>query len=340
MTTATQVSHPVRIGLIGAGGITRPHVQGHVAAPDAVITAIADLDAANAAQRAAEAGTNPRVYSDFRDLVSDSEVDAVDICLPHHLHAAAILAAAEQGKHVLCEKPLCLTIAEGEQIRDAVAASGITLMCSHNQLYFPAVQRAREVLEAGGIGDVYEIRTTDSFFNDFDPATAGWRGERAKIGGGELIDTGYHPTYLMRYLAGEVPTEVTAMISRHRLRFMEGEDSAQVLIRFAGGKVGHIVTSWAYDAAGCTERFSAVGPDGALWSDGTTLHVRRRGEDVQTETFQTVDTIPAVVADFSRRLTAGARPIHNQDEGIDVLRVILGAYASAEQGRTVTLADL
>ena len=95
---------------------------------------------------------------------------------------------------------------------------------------------------------VYEVRTTDSFYNDFDPATMGWRASAQTSGGGELIDTGYHPTYLLLHLAGGMPVEATAMLSTHRLTFMEGEDSAQVLVRFDNGVVGQMVTSWAYDA--------------------------------------------------------------------------------------------
>ena len=78
----------------------------------------------------------------------------------------------------------------------------------------------------------------------------GWRASAATSGGGELIDTGYHPTYLMLHLAGGTPVEVAAMLSTHRLTFAEGEDSAQLLIRFDNGVVGQLVTSWAYDPAG------------------------------------------------------------------------------------------
>ena len=190
-----------------------------------------------------------RAFTDIRRLLAETDVDAVDICLPHHLHADAIVVAAAAGKHVLCEKPLCLTADEAERVQAAVAAAGVTLMCAHNQLFFPGVAKAKALLEAGAIGKVYEVRTTDSFFNDFDPTTMGWRASAATSGGGELIDTGYHPTYLMLHLAGGSPVEVTAMLSTHRLKFMEGEDSAQVLVRFDNGVVGHLVTSWAYEPA-------------------------------------------------------------------------------------------
>ena len=97
-------------------------------------------------------------------MIASGLVDAVDICLPHHLHKDAIVAAAEAGKHVLCEKPLCLTVAEADAVSKAVASSGITLMCAHNQLFLPAVAKAREMIQGGVLGKVYEARTTDSFF--------------------------------------------------------------------------------------------------------------------------------------------------------------------------------
>ncbi len=210
----------------------------------------------------------PSVFLDYRDMLADSVVDAVDICLPHHLHADAIVAAAAAGKHILCEKPLCLTVEEAGEVRRAVDAAGVTLMCSHNQLFMPPVAAARKLLQEGILGPVYEARTTDCFFNDFDPANMGWRAHRSTSGGGELIDTGYHPTYLLLHLIDSEPTEVTAMLSTHRLKFMEGEDSAHVVVRFADGSVGTITTSWAYEPAGSTERFSVVGEAGSLWSDG------------------------------------------------------------------------
>ena len=85
-----------------------------------------------------------------------------------------------------------------------------------------------------------------------DPFKDSWRANLKTQGGGELIDTGYHPSYLLMHLAGAVPTHVTAMLSTHRLKFMEGEDSAQLLVRFANGAVGSLVTSWAYTPAAGT----------------------------------------------------------------------------------------
>jgi predicted dehydrogenase len=329
----------VHIGLIGCGIVSRSHARGYLANADRVrVTAVADVVPEAAAARAAQLGAT--AHHDYRDLLARPDVDAVDVCLPHHLHAEAVVAAADAGKHILCEKPLCLTLAEANRISRAVAANGVTLMCAHNALYLPAVTRAREMLTADVLGRVYELRTTDSFRNDFDPSGMGWRADRRTSGGGELIDTGYHPTYLLLYLAGDRPAEVTAMLSRHRLSFMDGEDSARMLVRFVGGAVGEVVTSWAYDAPPYAEKFSVMGERGTLWSDGATLRVSLAGAEPEVTSFPETDTTAAEIAAFADCLRDGTRPLHGVQEGADVLEVILAAYRAAEERRVIALTEM
>ncbi|WP_106816376.1 Gfo/Idh/MocA family protein [Microbacterium timonense] len=322
----------VRIGLIGAGGIAGAHVAGYRRNPDIVeFAAIADPVRESAEKRRGD-DENVRLYADYREMIAAGGLDAVDICLPHHLHAEAIIAAADAGLHVLCEKPLCLTLDEADAISAAAERNGVTIMCAHNQLFQPAVAAAKALVDSGALGRVYEVRTTDSFFNDFTLENMGWRAQAATSGGGELIDTGYHPLYLLQHFAGGSPSEVAAMLSRHRLEFMEGEDSAQVLVRYDNGVVGHVTTSWAYEPAVGTEKFSLVAEKGSLSSDGTTLHVRLRGEEPQTQSFEPVHEFAAEVAHFAECVLEGLRPIQTHIEGIEVLGVILAAYESGLTG--------
>ena len=321
----------IRVGLIGGGGIATFHIAGYQQHADVIrITAVADAVAATAEARGAELGV-PH-FTDYVEMLERADVDAVDICLPHHLHRDAIVAAARAGKHVLCEKPLCLTPDEARDVQAAVTEAGVTLMCAHNQLFLPAVAAAKELIDSGALGTVYEVRTTDSFRNEFDPSNMGWRAHAAQSGGGELIDTGYHPSYLLMHLAGGVPVQATAMLSTHRLRFMEGEDSAQALFRFDNGSVGQLVTSWAYEPAAGTERFSVVGELGALTSDGTTLRWDLLDGTSETRTFDEVDTFAAEIGAFGECLRDGTRPIHTEREGIAVLGMILAAYEGARSG--------
>jgi predicted dehydrogenase len=323
----------IKVGLIGGGGIVDAHIRGYRAYADLIeVTAVADVIDEIARRRAAELGA--AAHTDFRQMILEADLDAVDICLPHHLHAEAIVSAAQAGKHILCEKPLCLTVEQANQVQQAVRTAGVTLMCAHNQLFLPAVSRARQLLDQDILGIVYEVRITDTFYNDFNPKNMGWRATAATSGGGELMDTGYHPTYLMLHLAGGSAVEATALLSRHRLRFMDSEDSAQVLVRFDNGIVGHLVTSWAYDPPPGTERFSVVGERGALHSDGTSLTVTLRGSVSQTYDFEAVDSYASEIGHFADCLRSGTRPLHTEREGIDVLCLILAAYEGASS-RTI-----
>jgi predicted dehydrogenase len=333
----------IRVGIVGAGEISGHHIRGYLQAGEfAQVTAIADIDA-ESAHRRVEAIGNAEVFVDYREMIASPLVDAIDICLPHQLHSDAIVAAAAAGKHILCEKPLCLTLEEADVVTDAVATAGVTLMCAHNQLFLPAVAPAREMIREGKLGKVFGARTTDEFALAIDADRLGWRARRATSGGGELIDTGYHPTYLLLNLIDSEPIEVAAMLSRHRLSFMEGEDTANVLVRFADGTIGTIVTSWAYEAAGSTEKFSVVGEDGALWSDGRALHYKpRAGEQVVVlESGEDApDTYALEVVDFIACLREGRRPLNTDVEGVNVLKVILAAYASADRRQIMKLKDL
>lgn len=328
----------VRIGLIGCGSIAEVHVNGYLKVTEqAQVTAVCDVSEPLAQQRAAKAGGYARIFSDYATLLAEGDVDAVDICLPHHLHKDAIVAAANAGKHILCEKPLCLTLEQAAEVKRAVTANGVTLMCAHNQLFIPAIQRAKQLISEGALGQLYTIRTVDSFYHNFDPKTIGWRANRAMIGGGELIDTGYHPSYMLLYLATSEPSEVTALLSNHRLHFMDGEDSAQVLVRFSDGAVGNIVTSWAQEAAPNTERFSVVGELGRLYSLGSDLYVNLRGKPDEVIQLPSINTFDAEIADFVACLIEKRRPMQAEDNGISVLKVILGAYQSEAEKRTIPL---
>lgn len=333
----------IRVGIVGAGEIAGAHIRGYLQAADrAQVVAIADVDAERA-QRYADRVGGAKTFTEYRDMIASVPLDAIDICLPHHLHKDAIVAAAAARKHVLCEKPLCLTLEEAEAVTHAVAASGITLMCAHNQLFLPAVAQARELIREGKLGKVFTARTTDVFHLTISADRLGWRARRATSGGGELIDTGYHPTYLLLHLIESEPVEVAAMLSRHRMASLEGEDSAQVLIRFADGAIGNIMTSWAYEPPGSTEKFSVAGEAGSLWSDGRALHYKPLGGEqvlVRESGEAEPDTYAIEVVEFVDCLREGRRPLNTEVEGVNVLKLILAAYASADGGRIVSLKNL
>ena len=328
----------LKVGMIGCGGIAQAHAAGWLTLGNkAVVTAVSDVVDESTrvmAQRFGGAST----YSDYRELVRDPDVDAVDICLPHHLHREAIVAAARAGKHVICEKPLCLSLAEAEEIDGAVRASGVTMMCAHNQLFDPAVQKAREMIAEGALGKIFMVRTCDCFRHTKPLSEWGWRASAKTMGGGCLIDTGYHPSYLLLNLAGSEPVEVSAVGGRYHIHTLEGEDSALVIVRFANGAMGEVLTSWAWEWPEGSWQFQIIGEKGQLFGRGRKILHKPIGWQPATLELGQRNNFAAELEHFTDCLAEGKRPVNTNVEGTAVLKLILGAYESMEKNRAVALA--
>ncbi|MFP6767000.1 MAG: Gfo/Idh/MocA family oxidoreductase [Planctomycetaceae bacterium] len=172
------------------------------------ITAIASRDA-DRARAAADALGIPNSHGSYEDLLADPEVDAVYNPLPNHLHVSLSIQALEAGKHVLCEKPIGLTSAEGQQLVDAGAAHpNLKLMEAFMYRHHPQWQRAREIVETGGIGELRTIQTAFAYFND---DSANIR-NIAEIGGGGLMDIGCYAISLSRFVFDAEPDRVVGVV--------------------------------------------------------------------------------------------------------------------------------
>ena len=249
-----------RIGILGAGGIAREHgIAWSANAPRARIAAIADVTPSRAQWLSdTYAGGTARIHDSLEALLADPEVDAVDICLPHHLHTEAIVAAAEAGKAILCEKPLCTSMDDAARIGRTLAETGATFMMAHNQLFQPSLVEARRLLATGVLGKPFVIRSIETFQNRGFTTTQlpphlrvgespfAWRSDPAKMGGGEVLDTGWHGSYRLLALAEERPVEVTAMMNTFYVPGLKVEDTGMLMVRFASGAIGEMLTSWAF----------------------------------------------------------------------------------------------
>ena len=326
------INGKVRLAIIGTGGISRVHADGVLAYRDKIeCTALCDIHAGRLQARSEQLGGVSALYRDWRKMLAEAgdTIDAVVICLPHHLHASAILDAAAAGKHILCEKPMCLNLAEADQIAAAVKRSGVTYMSAHNQLFMPAVQEAKRMIAAGELGQIRWLRSQDCF----KASVAGFRGTwRAKLkyqGGGELIDTGYHPSYRLLHLAGSPVIGVRSSMGRY-LQEIEGEDSASVQVRFANGAIGEILTSWAYSNPHGSHQIHVIGDKGEVFGSGNELNVLPAGfSQPAVKRFRDTTTFTLQMEHFADSLRNGTRPIHSFEEGRAVLEVILAAAEDA-----------
>lgn len=305
----------------------------------ATVTAACDVNQENAQKRATELGGTAKVYSDWREMLSDEQVDAVDLALPHRLHRNAIVDAAEAGKHVLTEKPLCTTLDEAKEIEAAVNANGVLLMCAHNQMFEPAPRTARRWIAEGKIGKVFSLRTVDCFLagNRKEPGMWGWRGSAEEAGGGCALDTGYHPTYLLVSIANSDPVEVVSFSANYNQPYLEAEDTAQTMIRFANGAVGTLQTSWGYPWPNGHWQIHAIGETGQIYGKGNDLYFHPHGGQAEKAELEPENGFVGEIKHYVDCIESGRTPEQSLKEGITVLKVILGGYQSEKEKRVIAI---
>ncbi|HSV74045.1 MAG TPA: Gfo/Idh/MocA family oxidoreductase [Chthonomonadales bacterium] len=330
----------IRVGLVGCGGIMGAHLPGwRAVAGRASVTATCDVNEGHAARRAKEVGGGAKVYTDWNAMLADDVVDAVDLALPHRLHRDAIVDAAEAGKHVITEKPLCTTLDEARDIEAAVSQNKVVLVCAHNQMFEPAPRTARRWVSEGRIGRLFSIRTVDCFRMGptMDKERWDWRGSATEAGGGCALDTGYHPTYLLISIAGSAPRQVVSFYDNFDSPSLDAEDSAQTMVRFANGAIGTLQTSWGHNWPAGQWQFHAIGEKGQIYGRGNDLYFHPNDGEPVREKLAPVNGFVGEITHFVDCIETGATPEQGLHEGVTVLKVILGGYESQSTKRIVEL---
>lgn len=331
-----------RIGLIGAGGISRAHIPAFLACRDqAVITAIADsnADAARAARQALGGGD---LYDDWRTLLDRADVDAVDICLPHDLHEPVTVAAAERGKHILVEKPIARTLAEADAMLEAADRNKVILMVCHDRRYHPTFVKIKELIDAGAIGRPLCLRLDHN--QDIRLSPDHWIFQKARLGGGAIMSCLTHQFDLLRWYGGDVSQ--VGCISLTEPSRMEGEIIGVVPLRFASGAVGDAVINWHVRGTLPTlpgglwyELAWLSGTEGNLHTMGG-LHLLRY--DGRAEAYESIPVAEeaghvGAIAHFIDCVREGRVPLTSGREGRAALEIALAAYASEAAGRFISL---
>jgi len=225
---------PIRVAIVGCGRISDLHELGYRGREDARIVAVCDTNQSRARDKAKAWGVG-KVYTDYRQLLADTAVDLVELLVPHHLHAAMAVAACQAGKHVSVQKPMALTVAEADSMIAAAQQAGVVLRVYENFVFYPPHVRARQMIEAGEIGEPQMIRlhvsTGKSATGWKVPLSSWvWRFDEKRCGGGPLVfDHGYHIFSLAYYLMGPVE-RVVAWIDRSRVVPTKYVDAPAVLM--------------------------------------------------------------------------------------------------------------
>lgn len=235
---------PLKVGLIGAGGIAAAHLGAMKRHPEHVRTAaICDINEENARSRAEQYGVTV-TYTNLDEMLRDADIDAVDICTTHDQHASLTIKAASAGKHVLVEKPMATSMADCRAMVDAANRAGITLMVAQCERYNPSYAGLRRLINDGELGALRAVRF-DAMQGSDGIEPGHWLLDAEKAGGGIVISVGVHRIDLARFLAGDI-VRVSASCRTVNGKFVNGaEDFAVAHLEFASGALGEMFATWS-----------------------------------------------------------------------------------------------
>jgi UDP-N-acetyl-2-amino-2-deoxyglucuronate dehydrogenase len=337
-------------GIIGCGWVAPSHAWGvRSLADDGVrLVGIADQDGARAGEISGRFGASTTT-PDYRELLADDAIHAVSICLPDHLHHEVVIAAAEAGKHILCEKPLSLTVDEADEMLAACERNGVRLGFVMNHRYAPGNILARRVVASGALGKPLISSALHSSGLSGDPrGPSPWRGRRRLSAGGVLSTQAIHFLDLLLWLGGPA-TAVRAVIDRLGSTDQDHEDTVGVVLTMRSGAFATLTATSASpimdDLTGT--RIELHGTGGYVVLDGDELRIAELADGPDLIPPQ-LPPIPAgtdglvfgsghvyEVMDFVRTVRrGGAAPIPGTD-GRHLMAVIDAAYRSAVDGNAV-----
>lgn len=339
-----------KVGIIGCGKIAQVrHIPEYADNKDAQLWGYYDLNTARAEELAQKFGG--KAYASYQDMLADKEIDAVSVCAANNVHAEITIAALRAGKHVLCEKPMAITLQECEDMVEEAKKAGKFLMIGQNQRLAKAHVKARQLVEEGLIGKVISFRTTFGHAGpetwSIDPGANTWFFDKTKAAMGAMADLGIHKTDLIHYLTGETIVETTAKLVTVDKRDATGQligvdDNAICVYTLSNGAVGTMQASWTFYGP---EDNSTVlyGTKGMLkiYDDPSysIQYVNLAGERIlyDIDRIQTNDnqTKSGIIDMFVESLVTNTQPSISGAEVLKAMRAVFGSIQSSDTGRAV-----
>jgi len=249
----------IRWGLIGASTIAREWVIGAIRATGGEITTVMSTDAARGADYAQKNGI-PSSTTNLEQLLSDKSIDAVYISTTNELHRDQTLAAAKAGKHVLCEKPLAMSLADAHAMAKACKSAGVILATNHHLRNAGTHHAMREAIKAGRIGKPIAARVFHAVF--LPPHLQGWRLNNPAAGGGVILDITVHDADTLRFVLDDDPVETIALAQSAGMGQAGLEDGVMGVMRFSSGLIAQFHDAFTIRYAGTG--FEVHGTEGSL----------------------------------------------------------------------------
>lgn len=342
----------VKVGIIGCGKIAQVrHIPEYLANEHAQIVGFYDLSQQRAEEMAAKFGG--KTYKSCEEMLADGQIDAVSVCAANHMHAEITIAALKAGKHVLCEKPMAVTLEQCERMVQTAKETGKYLMIGHNQRLAKAHAKARKLVEDGIIGEIVTFRTTFGHGGpetwSIDPGKNVWFFDKKKASMGAMGDLGIHKTDLIQFLTGQRVKEVTAKVVTLDKKDGSGsligvDDNAVCIYTMENGIVGTMTASWTFYGE---EDNSTIlyGTKGIMRiydnPEYSIMVVTESGERIyyDIDRIQTNDnqTASGVIDMFVDCLVNDRQPEISGEEALYAMRAVFAAIESSESGKTVKI---
>jgi predicted dehydrogenase len=345
----------VRVGLVGSQFISSIHLEALRSVPGTEIVAVTSATEAHVKDFAERHGI-PRWFTDFRKMYELPDLDLVVLGLPNDLHCEATVAAAQAGKHVVCEKPLCLNLAEADRMIDACRQATVKLMYAEELCFTPKYVRLKRLIDEGALGHVHLVKQAEKH----DGPHAPWFWDVRRSGGGVALDMGCHAIEFFRWLLGgsqggkaNVRSVYADMGTYVHGDKTQGDDSSTLILKMDGGATAIAEESWA-KPGGMDDRAEVYGSEGVAYADllrGNAIHtyskhgygyaVEKAGA-TQGWSFTIYEEawnygFYAEMRHFVDCVRADRQPLCTGEDGRAVLEAIFAAYASAAEGRRIDL---
>jgi predicted dehydrogenase len=341
----------VRIGIIGSGFEADIHAASFRIMPEeAEVVAVASPTPGHAEELAARYEI-PSVYRDYRDILADPTIEMVTIAAPNQFHARMTLDIARAGKHVVCEKPLCMTLAEADEMIDVCRRQGVLLLYAEELFFTPKYVKAREMADQGAFGRVYQVKQSEKHFGPH----SDWFWDVTRSGGGVLMDMGCHGIAFCYWFLGRPKIRsVYAHLATHvHGAKTRGDDDAVCILEFETGAVGVVENSWAR-RGGMDDRIEVYGEGGVTYANlhmGNALptyseygfgYAVEKAPTTKGWSYPVFDELwnygfPQEMRHFARCVRGKESPQSTGEDGRVVLEAIFGAYESAGRGSRVAL---
>jgi 1,5-anhydro-D-fructose reductase (1,5-anhydro-D-mannitol-forming) len=328
----------IRWGLVGASTIAREHVIGAIRANGGEVLAVMSADPARGKAYAAE-NRIPAALDDLALLLARDDIHAVYISTTNELHRDQAVAAAKAGKHILCEKPLALTLADARAMVAAARGAGVVMGTNHHLRNAGAHRAMREAIKAGAIGRPLAARV---FHAVFLPAhLQGWRLHRPEAGGGVGLDITVHDADALRFVLDDEPEAVAAISQGAGMAKSGLEDALMTAAKFRSGLIAQ--THEAFTAKYAETGFEVHGTEGSLTGRNVMTQrpigtlTLRDGAGERAIEFDRTGLYDRAIGAFHKAIRGEGAPAATGEDGVHSLAFALAALESARTGRLIDI---